>query len=323
MIKFGVMGAGNIANKFCEAAKGIGVNLYAVASRDIEKAEAFKNRNGIEKAYGSYTSMLEDPLVDCVYIATPHGLHYEHMMLALEHGKHILCEKAFTLNEKQAKVVLDKAHTKDCFVMEALWTRFLPAIRDVQALVLDGIIGDVIKVEANFGFKASKDDDSRLFAPHLGGGALLDIGIYPLTFADLFLGTPQKIESTVVYYHTGVDLSSEITLSYPNATAHLKFSFDHNLPIESFIRGTNGYIHMPMFIGAEHALIYNQNGTLIKEIKHPHDVNGMEYEILEVIKCIANGRKESYIMPHEKTLSLLNQMDQLRKQWNLIYPQEK
>jgi predicted dehydrogenase len=323
MIRFGVIGAGNIARKFCEAANGVEANLYAVASRNIEKAKDYQKTYGFEKAYGSYASMFADPLVDCVYIATPHGLHYEHMMLALDYNKHILCEKAFTLNEKQAKAVLDKAHEKGCFVMEALWTRFIPTMREVQSLVNEGIIGDITKVEANFCFKASKEDDNRLFAPHLGGGALLDIGIYPLTFANLFLGSPKKIESKVAYYHTGVDLSSEIKFIYDNATAHLVSSFDYTLPIDGFIYGTKGYIHMPMFLESKQALIYDETNNLIKEIKQDHIVNGMEYEILEVIKCITDGKLESPIMPHSETLSIMNQMDEIRKQWNLVYPQEK
>ncbi|MFU8793502.1 MAG: Gfo/Idh/MocA family protein [Acholeplasmataceae bacterium] len=322
MIAFGVIGAGNIARTFCEAVNGIGGHLYAVASRDIDKAKDYQKTYGFDKAYANYESLLEDPFVDCVYIATPHGLHYEHMMLALDYGKHILCEKAFTLNEKQAKAVLDKAKVKGRFVMEALWTRFLPTVKEVLTLVQDGLIGDIIKVEANFCFKATLGDENRLFAPHLGGGALLDVGIYPLTFADLFLGTPENIESTVDLYHTGVDLSSDIKLTYPHATAHLKASLGYNIPIEGFIYGSKGYIHMPGFFAAQHALIYNRDNELIKEIKHPHMVNGMEYEILETINCILNHQLESPLMTHDKTLEMMRLMDTLRNQWSLKYPQE-
>ncbi|MBN2267868.1 MAG: Gfo/Idh/MocA family oxidoreductase [Acholeplasmataceae bacterium] len=315
MIKFGVMGAGNIATKFSKALLGIGGNLYAIASRDLNKSEAFKKTYGFEKAYGSYEDMLKDSSVECVYIATPHGLHFEHMMLALKYHKHILCEKAFTLNEEQAKIVFDEANNKNLFVMEALWTRYLPTIIEVKQLISNGVIGDITKIEANFCFKATRDDESRLFAPHLGGGALLDVGIYPLTFANLFLGTPHRIESNVDLYHTGVDLSNEITLYYDQAIAHLKSSLGYNLPIEGFIYGTKGYIQIPMFIGAERASIYDNHHHLIKEIENKHIVNGMEYEILEVINCLENDRKESSLMTHLETLNILHQMDEIRKQW--------
>lgn len=322
MIAFGVIGAGNIAHTFCKAVNGIGGNLYAVASRDLKKAEDYQKTFGFKKAYANYDSLFEDRDVDCVYIATPHGLHFEHMMRALDFGKHILCEKAFTLNEKQAQAVLDKAKAKGCFVMEAMWTRFLPTIRDVQKDIANGMIGEIKKVEANFCFKATLSDDNRLFAPILGGGALLDVGIYPLTFADLFLGKPEKIESTVIKYHTGVDLSSDILLTYNHATAHLKSSLGNNLPIEGYIYGSKGYIHIPGFFAAQHAKIYNNENKLIKEISHPHMVNGMEYEIIETINCILNNQLESSIMPHKKTLDILNVMDTLRNQWDLTYPQE-
>ncbi len=316
MIKFGVMGAGNIATKFSEALRGIGGNLYAIASRDLNKSKAYQNTYGFEKAYGSYEDMLIDPFVDCVYIATPHGLHFEHMMLALKYHKHILCEKAFTLNEGQAKIVINEANSKNLFVMEALWTRFLPTMIEIKQLISQGIIGDITKIEANFCFQATRDDESRLFAPHLGGGALLDVGIYPLTLANLFLGTPHRIESKSDLYHTGVDLSNEITLYYDQAVAHLKSSLGYNLPIEGFIYGTKGYIHIPMFIGAERAFIFDNHQKLIKEIENKHIVNGMEYEILEVINCLENNQKESSLMPRHETLNILRQMDDIKKQWH-------
>lgn len=323
MIRFGVIGAGNIASAFCEAANGVGATLYAVASRNLDKAVDFQEKYGFKKAYGDYIALFEDPSVDCVYVATPHGLHYEHMMLALDYNKHILCEKAFTLNKKQAQAVLEKAKKNGCFVMEALWTRFLPTIKAVKSMVEEGIIGDIVNVEATFNFTPPKNDESRLFAPHLGGGALLDIGIYPLTLANLFLGTPSDMKSDVTYHTTGVDLASEVTLTYPNASAHLSFSFDKERLIEGFIRGTKGMIHIPVFNGADHAFHYDHQGQLIQEIRHPHRVNGLEYEILEVMDCLKNNLLESPIMPHSETLNILGQMDQLRASWNLVYPQEK
>lgn len=322
MIRFGVMGAGNITKKFSEAVNGIGGTLYAIASRDLQKAVTYQKTYGYEKAYDSYALMLNDPLVDCVYIATPHSLHYEYMMLALEYNKHILCEKAFTLNAKQAQAVFTKAREKNLFVMEALWTKFLPVILETQRLIKDGIIGEIEKVQATFCFKASHPDDSRLFAPHLGGGALLDIGIYPLTFSNLFLGTPKRIETTVEYYHTGVDLSAHLKLFYPKAYAQLEFSFGYEKPIEGYIYGTKGYIHVPMFIGAEKATIYSHQHEVIHEIVHKHWVNGMEYEVIAFLECVKNHLSECNLHPTNATLEMMHQMDEIRHQWDFVYPQE-
>ncbi len=322
MIRFGIIGAGNIAHTFAEALAATSGHRYAVASRDLNKAKTFKQTHGFDKAYGSYQALFEDEQVDCVYIATPHGYHYDHMMAALDYNKPILCEKAFTLNAKQAKAVFAKAKAKGIFVMEAMWTRFLPTIQAVQSTIKNGIIGEVETLTANFHFNPEQDHAHRLFNPILGGGALLDIGIYPLTLANLMLGEPQTLTSTVTKYETGIDLEETITYKTSTVTAHLSASLAKPVNRDAEITGTKGTIKIPGFWAAEHAHIYDLNGQHLNTIENPHPVNGFEYQINHVIECLKNGLTESPIMPAKTTIAMLKHMDDLRQSWGITYPQE-
>lgn len=322
MLRFGVIGAGNIANTFSLAMKATSGMLYAIASRDIEKAKAFQEKYGYQVAYGSYEALCEDPLVDCIYIATPHGLHYEHMKLAINHGKHVLCEKSFTLNEKQAQEIFFLAKSNNVFVMEAMWTRFLPTIRSVKSKVNEGIIGKIEKIDVSFGFNVGERRKNRLFDPYMGGGALLDIGVYTITLAHLFLGTPSSFESEVELKDEMYDLTHQITYHYDGAVAHLSSSLKEDLPNHAIIYGTKGYIKIDKFWMAENALIYNNNHELLKTIHIPHIINGFEYEIQEVINCIHAGKLESETMPHRTTLLIMHLMDSLRNAWHLKFPNE-
>ncbi|MCF7923699.1 MAG: Gfo/Idh/MocA family oxidoreductase [Candidatus Izimaplasma sp.] len=325
MIRIGVIGAGFIANKFCDAVNNSNLDgkLAAIASRSLDKAEKFKEKHNFEKAYGSYEELFKDKDIDLIYVATPHGLHYNHMMEILEYNKNILCEKPFTLNAKQAKEVFKKAKNKNVFIMEALWTRFLPTIREVKELTDDNIIGDIVKLEADFCFTPNKDDDHRLFQPKLGGGALLDVGIYPITFANIFMGRPKNFNSDVKMYKTGVDIAETIYYNYPDRQAILKSALNYELPLLAKITGTKGKIIIEGLHETESAKIYDLDNKLIREVNHPHEVNGFEYEIKEAIKCIKYNKLESDIMPHSETLNVLTQMDNIRESWNFFYPQEK
>ena len=323
MLNFGVIGAGRIANTFCEAVRHHKGTLYAIASRDLKKAEHFKATYGFEKAYDSYEALLKDTKVACVYIATPHGLHYEHMLLALKHNKPILCEKAFTLNAKQAEEIFSIAKKKKLFVMEAMWSRFLPITKTLKTLIDDGIIGDIQSLEAQFCIAPQQNLSDRLFNPQLGGGALLDVGIYPINYANIFLGEPTSIKSNCTYTSTGVDLSETITYQYPNhVVAHLEASIGYDKPRIAKISGAKGWIYLPDFWRTETATIYDLNGQVIKTLTINHKVNGFEYQIDETIRCINEGLIESPIMPHSETLKILVQMDTLRKAWGIKYPQE-
>ncbi len=323
MIRFGIIGAGNIARNFCEAMTVVeDASLYAIASRDLKKAESYQKKYGIEVAYGSYVEMLKDPLLDCVYIATPHGLHYDHMMLSLEHNKHILCEKAFTLNASQAQAVFDKANQKKRFVMEAMWTRFLPVIRALKTTIESGVIGDVKVIHASLCFNLPVNDSHRVLAKHLGGGALLDVGIYPITFANIFLGSPTSFEAQMTKTTTGVDGSNEITYYYDHAIAYLKSSVVKSEPPMAIIEGTHGLVKIPNFWSSSQAFIYDLNHQLVKKIEIPHRVNGFEYELNETVHCLKNSQLESNIMSHKTTIEVLKQMDEIRDLWHLKYPQE-
>lgn len=322
IIRFGIMGAGHIAEAFARAIQCTEGKLIAIASRSIERAEQFKEKYNLPKAYGSYEALLEDDEIDCVYIATPHGLHFEHMKLALHAHKHILCEKAFTLNANQAKKIFQLAKEKKCFVMEAMWTRFLPTIRTLQQRVTEGVIGEVIKLEATLSFRQPIDLDSRLYAPSLGGGSLLDLGVYTVTLTNLFMGPPSDYLAKATMHPNGIDLEEALVAIYEDRAGFLFSSFKENRVNDALIIGTEGYIKIEGFHRTERALIYAVDGSLIQEIYYPHIVNGLEYEIQEVITCLKEGRMESNIMPAFQTIAIMEQLDAIREKMNLKYPQE-
>ncbi len=323
MVRFGVVGAGNIAHTFCQAVLGTSGSLEAIASRDLNKALAYQKKYSIRKAYGRYQELYQDPDIDCIYLATPHGLHYEQMMEILDYNKSIICEKAFTLNASQAEKVFAKAKQKQCFVMEAMWTRFLPNILHLKQQIKNGVIGSITRLEVDFCFVASIDDNHRLVRPDLGGGALLDVGIYPITLANLLLGVPNAIESTVDLHCSGVDMRESITYYYPNAVAQLTASFVDEKAREARIFGEKGWIKVPQFWSSETTLIYDLNDILVNHYSFKHRVNGFEYQIAEAIKMIELGECQSPLMPHRETLEILRQMDVLRSMWNMRYPIEK
>ncbi len=322
MVKFAIMGAGKIAHKFAQACIGINEYLYAIASRDLGRAMGFAERYDLEKYYGSYQEMLQDDEVDCVYIATPMSEHYQNIYDCLMAGKHVLCEKSFTLNHKQAQTVCALAKQKGLFLMEAMWMRFLPTIQEVQQVIRDGLIGDIIEMESFINMRLDFPLESRIYNPSLGGGALLDVGVYPVHMANLILGIPDSFDSEVKFASTGVDIDEKITYLYPHTDATLYASVVKEDKKDTIIYGSKGYIHIPHFWGTEQALVFNNHHKIIKEIEHKHLVNGFEYEIFETVKCIKKKLVESPILPHQTTIEIMKQMDALRKSWNLKYPQE-
>ena len=332
-MKFAILGCGFIATKMAEAVKAIesrGVEAYAVASRSLTKAEKFAKDYGFGRAYGSYEELAKDPAVDLIYIATPHSEHYNNILLCLEHGKNLLVEKAFTANALMASEVIALAEEKGVFLSEAMWTRFLPAVQMVKDLILAGKIGKVESVEADFSMPLSHID--RLRKPELAGGALLDLGIYSLTFADIFLtdaeiaGAENHIVQTkthCVKFDTGVDATDWIDLIYANGqVAHLKTSMVAPLKNEGVIYGTDGFIRVLNLNDMVEIQLFDKAGSLLESITPPRIENCYEYEVLACKAALEKGQKECAEMPHSKTMQMMTQMDGLRASWGVSYPFE-
>lgn len=332
-MKFAILGCGFIATKMAEAVKAIesrGVEAYAVASRSLTKAEKFAKDYGFGRAYGSYEELAKDPAVDLIYIATPHSEHYNNILLCLEHGKNLLVEKAFTANALMASEVIALAEEKGVFLSEAMWTRFLPAVQMVKDLILAGKIGKVESVEADFSMPLSHIE--RLRKPELAGGALLDLGIYSLTFADIFLtddeiaGAENHIVQTkthCVKFDTGVDATDWIDLIYANGqVAHLKTSMVAPLKNEGVIYGTDGFIRVLNLNDMVEIQLFDKAGSLLESITPPRIENCYEYEVLACKDALEKGQKECAEMPHSKTMQMMTQMDGLRASWGVSYPFE-
>ena len=332
-MKFAILGCGFIATKMAEAVKAIesrGVEAYAVASRSLTKAEKFAKDYGFGRAYGNYEELMKDPAVDLIYIATPHSEHYNNILLCLEHGKNLLVEKAFTANALMASEVIALAEEKGVFLSEAMWTRFLPAVQMVKDLILAGKIGKVESVEADFSMPLSHIE--RLRKPELAGGALLDLGIYSLTFADIFLtddeiaGAENHIVQTkthCVKFDTGVDATDWIDLIYANGqVAHLKTSMVAPLKNEGVIYGEGGFIRVQNLNDMVEIQLFDKSGTLLESITPPRIENCYEYEVLACKATLEKGQKECAEMSHSKTMQMMTQMDGLRASWGVSYPFE-
>lgn len=323
-MKIGILGAGSIAKVMAKTLNQMEeVCCYAVAARDYERAKAFKEEFGFRKAYGSYEEMLKDEEVELIYIATPHSHHYEHAKMCIEHHKHVLCEKAFTINEKEAKALFELAKEKDVLITEAIWTRYMPSRTLINELIESGIIGKVSTVTANIGYPISQKE--RIMEPSLAGGALLDIGIYPINFASMVLGDKiNKIESSAILSDKGIDLQNSMTFMYEdNKMAILNSSALVAINREGVIAGDKGYIVVQNINNPEKITVYDQNHVQIKEAVIPHQITGYEYEVRATIKAIQKGERQCQEMPHEETLRVMHIMDELRKEWGIVYPQER
>lgn len=322
-MKIGIMGTGGIARKMAYTIVQMEDTIcYAAASRSLEKAEKFAKEYGIEKAYGSYEEMAKDPEVELIYIATPHSHHYETAMLCLEYGKPILCEKAFMANAKQAKEVLRIAKEKHIFMAEAIWTRYLPSRKMIDAIIQSGKIGEITSLTANLGYSVSHVQ--RIYDPALAGGALLDVGVYPLNFASMVLGDEiEEMVSSCVKTDTGVDAQNAIILKYKSgqmATIHsgtLAATEQYGI-----VYGTKGYLIAENINNIDKIKIYTSDRELIEELRVPEQINGFEYEVSACMKAIKEGAIECLEMPHEEIIAIMEQMDSLRKEWGIKYPFE-
>ncbi len=324
IMKVGIIGAGNIAASMASTLKGVSeAEGYAVASRDLQKAQDFAKLHGFTKAYGSYEELVQDAQVDIVYIATPHSHHYEHAKLCIENGKHVLCEKAFTMNASQAEELFDMAAEKKVLITEAIWTRYMPSRKMINDLLEEGVIGNVHTLTANLSYVIS--DKDRMVRPELAGGALLDLGVYTLNFALMHFGNDyQKMTSTAVMTATGVDGQECITLTYPDGKFAVLISGMYGLSDRNGVfYGSKGYMIVENINNPQSIDVYNSSRECIQHIVVPQQITGYEYQVQEMIQCIREGKMECPSMPHKETLRVMRMMDELRKEWGVIYPQEK
>lgn len=324
MFKVGIIGAGWIAEKMAEALAPLeDYCVYAIASRSIGKATEFAGRWNIPKAYGSYEDMVKENDVDLVYIATPHSHHFPHAMLALNAGKPVLVEKAFTANAAEAEELIETARSKGLFITEAIWTRYMPLSHKIKEIMESGIIGKPRVITATLCYMMEFKE--RILRPDLCGGALLDLGVYALNFARMYFGT--DIVRTVSNCHmgpTGIDLQECISLSYADGKmANLQAGTLCLNDRQGIINGTEGYIRVDNINCPEVVEVY-RNYELVERYVKPEDmVNGYEYQVIEARRCIEAGLPESPMMPHQETLDIMKQMDGLRKEWGVVYPMDR
>ncbi len=325
-IRWGILGCGSIAAKFAEAIGFIDdAELVAVGSRSEEKANAFGDTFHIPRRYGSYQSLAKDRDLDIIYIATPHNLHAENTILCLNAGKHVLCEKPLAVNALQGRAMVDCAKRNGRFLMEAMWTRFLPLMDKVRELLADNAIGEVRMLSADFGFRyADKAEKQRVLDPHLAGGALLDVGIYPLALSAMVLGQPLHIHSAASFGETGVDEQNAIILTFDRGRLAMIYSAQQTeTPHEAAIMGTEGMIrlHRSWWCGNKLTLIQHGKGEQCIEL--PTHKNGFVYEIKAAHCDLREGLVENALMPLDESLAILRTMDAIREQWDFKYPFEQ
>ncbi len=323
-VRWGVVGTGNIARQF---ARGLAelpdARLVGVGSRSPDTAQAFAKEFSVARAHGSYEALAADPDIDAVYVATPHTLHAENTLTCLLEGKAVLCEKPFALNAAEARSMVSAARDSGLFLMEAMWTRFFPLFGTFLDLVRDGRIGEPKLLQADFGF-ASGATSGRLVDPALGGGALLDLGVYPVSLASAVLGEPERVSSQAHLGPTGVDEEVGIVSKHPGgAMALLSATIRANTPQEALVVGTRGSVrlHSPWWM-PQKLTVTNADGNT-SELGAPLPHNGYAYEAAEVMRCLREGALESPIMPLSETLSVMGTLDTCRRQWGLVYPGER
>lgn len=322
-MKIGILGAGNIARNMANTLNAMDdAQFYAVGSRSMEKAEKFAKEYGAQKAYGSYEDLVSDPEVELVYVATPHSHHFEHAKLCIEHGKPVLCEKAFMANAKQAKEIFELAKEKNVFITEAIWTRYLPSRKMIDDVIASGEIGEVTFVTANLGYDIK--DVERMQNPELAGGSLLDVGIYPLTFISMVLGNEIKeVVSTCTKTATGMDEQNAIILKYDNGVMAMAHSgMLAGTEQYGIVYGTKGYLIAENLNNVTGIKVYTKERKLIRELSVPKQITGFEYQVRASMKAIREGRLECEEIPHEESVIMMELMDRLRADWGIRYPFE-
>lgn len=319
-MKLGILGAGGIASTMAKTVAGMeDVEVYAVAARDLERAREFAQKYEVKKAYGSYEEMLADDEVELVYIATPHSHHYLHAKMCLEAGKYVLCEKAFTVNVEQAQKLFDLAKEKKLLITEAIWTRYMPSRKMINDIIESGVIGEVTAVTANLSYTVSHVE--RIRKPELAGGALLDVGVYPINFASMVLGDKVKDVKATAIFQNGVDILDSIAMVFEgDRMATLQCGAREISDRMGSIFGTRGYMQVQNINNPEKITVFDTDHKEVASYVVPEQISGYEYEVESCMKAIQEGKLECPEMPHAETIRIMKIMDDIRKSWNYEIP---
>lgn len=322
-MKFAILAPGGIAHSMAKAVSEIEkIERYAVASRDLKRAEKFAEQWGFEKAYGSYEEMVQDPQVEFVYVASPHSHHYEHAKLCLEHGKHVLVEKAFTVNARQARELIRLSEEKGLLLAEAIWTRYMPSRRMLDDILACKAIGNVTSLTANLGYILTHVE--RMQNPELAGGALLDLGVYPINFALMaFHGEIKDVHATAIMSPKGIYWVNSITLTFEEEKmAVLHSDMLAQTDRQGVISGDKGYLEVQNINNCEEIRVFGLDRKMTARYQVPEQINGYEYEVLACIRAIEAGKTECEEMPHSEILRVMQLLDRIRGQWDMVYPCE-
>lgn len=319
-IHWGIIGLGHIAHQFAaDLLIATDAVLYGVASRDLKKAKYFAQKFNATSYYDSYEALAKDPNIDVLYIATPHVFHFENTMLGLQQNKHVLCEKPMGIRKEQVNIMIAEARARNLFLMEGIWTRFIPATEKLIELLQKKSIGKLHSLHVDFGFQTEFNPDNRLYSKHLGGGSLLDIGIYPIYLSLLSLGMPSKIAADAEFTVTEVDQTCRMQFDYADgAKALLESTFTRDTPTEAILIGEKGRIKLHRPFHQSQQLTIHKNGEE-QVIEIPLTGNGYIHEIEEVHACLKNGQLESYKLPHQLSLDLISIIDRVKQEIGLQY----
>jgi predicted dehydrogenase len=323
-LRWGILGTGGIARAFTTDLNLTGLTVSAVGSRTQQSADAFASAHGIPRAHGSYEALAADPEVDVIYVSTPHPFHAEGARLALEHGKHVLVEKPFTLNAAEARSVVELAAAKGLVVLEAMWTRWLPHMVRVRELLASGALGEVRAVIADHDQKLPLDPEHRLQNPALGGGALLDLGIYPVSFAWDVFGVPSSVHAISSPTATGVDRQTAIILGYPGGEqAVLHTQLDARGPSTAVIIGTEARIQIdPVWYTPTSFSLIDSSDAVLERFEQQVPGRGMQFQAFELERLVAEGVVAGEILPPEQSVAIMGTLDEIRRQIGLRYPGE-
>jgi predicted dehydrogenase len=323
-LRWGLLATGWIAELFTQDLISSGLDVAAVGSRSLEKAKSFAERFRISKAHGSYEELVSDPDVDIVYIATPHPQHVGAALLALNAGKHVLIEKPFTLNAKEAREIVERAREKDLVVLEAMWTRFLPHMKRVHEIIDAGTLGELRSVSAEHRQFLPTDPKHRLNALELGGGALLDLGIYPISFAFDILGAPTSVTATARFKETGVDAEIATMMQHKGGAISTTVSaLDCAGPNVAIVYGSKARIEIAsVWYSPTSFRVIDYQGEVLEEFFEPVPERGMQFQAVEMERLVRTGTKSTLMAPDE-SVAIMETLDTIRKQIGLIYPQER